>query len=586
MPEKTAIIIGAGPAGLTAAYELLTRSDVKPLVFEATREIGGISRTVDYKGNRIDIGGHRFFSKSDRVMTWWKERMPIQTAPSRDDIALGRPLPASDTFPRDSASAAPPAEADPEKTDRVMLIRGRLSRIFYLRRFFDYPVSLNWGTIANLGPVRIAHIGASYLASRLFPIATEKSLEDFFINRFGKVLYRTFFKDYTEKVWGVPCDQIKPEWGAQRIKGLSISRALGHAFRKAFGARRDASIDQRDTETSLIERFLYPKFGPGQMWEETARQVRQLGGEVRLGYKAVALRMSGNRIAEVDFRNEATGEIETWKGDYVISTMPIRDLVEALGDAVPADVAAVGKGLLYRDFMTVGLLLRKLAIRNETSHRTLNGLVPDNWIYIQEPDVKIGRLQIFNNWSPYLVRDPNTVWVGLEYFCNEGDELWSMEDGEFARFAIGELVKIGIVDETEVLDSTVIRAPKAYPAYFGSYDRFATLRAWFDAIENLFLVGRNGMHKYNNQDHSMLTAMTAVDNIIQGVTTKDNIWQVNTEQEYHEVKGGSAVLGEITGLVPAARPGQDPRGEPADAEAAGSYPSVAGESASKPAVFM
>ncbi len=553
MPEKTAIIIGAGPAGLTAAYELLTRSDVRPSVFEATHEIGGISRTVEYKGNRIDIGGHRFFSKSERVMNWWQDRMPPQTSPSRDDLALDRPLPASAT-PRNGV------HADPETTDKVMLIRGRLSRIFYLRRFFDYPVSLNFNTIANLGPIRICRIGVSYVLARLFPVGSERSLEDFFVNRFGRVLYRTFFKDYTEKVWGVPCDQIKPEWGAQRIKGLSITKALIHAVKKAFGAKTDGSLDQKDTETSLIERFLYPKHGPGQMWEETARLVRERGGAVQMGYKAVALRLGGDgdTVTEVDFLDEATGKTETVRGDYVISTMPIRDLVGALGNAVPANIAAIGTGLIYRDFMTVGLLLKKLKIQNRTAFRTVGNIVPDNWIYIQEPDVKIGRLQVFNNWSPYMVSDPDTVWVGLEYFCNEGDAFWTMSDDAFAAFAIDELSKIGIIDQNDVLDRTVIRAPKAYPAYFGSYDRFDLLKDFFCRIQNLFLVGRNGMHKYNNQDHSMLTAMTAVDNIIQGVTSKDNIWQVNTEQDYHEEKGGVAT--EQTAVVPAAQgvPAGDP----------------------------
>ncbi len=545
---KTAIIIGGGPAGLTAAYEFLLRSDVKPIVFEATRELGGLARTVNYKGNRIDIGGHRFFSKSDRVMNWWQDRMPPQTSPSRDDLALARALPPS-AVPRNGV------EADPEKIDRVMLIRGRLSRIFYLRKFFDYPVALNFNTIANLGAVRIFKTGVSYVMTRLFPVAQEKSLEDFFINRFGRELYRTFFKDYTEKVWGVPCNEIKPEWGAQRIKGLSVTKALLHAAKKIF-SKSDGSIDQKNTETSLIERFLYPKLGPGQMWEETANLILERGGEIHMGHTIVGLRAEGGRVVEVTVRDETTGQTRAVSGDYVISTMPIKDLINALGDAVPADVAAVGRGLMYRDFMTVGLLLKKLKIQNETVFKTVHNIVPDNWIYIQEPDVKIGRLQIFNNWSPYMVQDPDTVWVGLEYFCNEGDELWSMPDESFATFGIEELAKISIIEKADVLDSTVIRAPKAYPAYFGTYDSFDVLKTYFNTLENLFLVGRNGMHKYNNQDHSMLTAMTAVDNIIQGVTSKDNIWAVNTEQEYHEEKAEPPTSRPqvLEGRVPAAEP--------------------------------
>jgi protoporphyrinogen oxidase len=332
----------------------------------------------------------------------------------------------------------------------------------------------------------------------------------------------------------VPCSQIKPEWGAQRIKGLSITKALLHAAKKLL-AKKDSSIEQKKTETSLIDRFLYPKFGPGQMWEETARLIIELGGEIHMRHTVVGLRLDGGRVREVTVRDQA-GHTRTFAGDFVISTMAIKDLIESLGDAVPTNVRRVGLGLMYRDFMTVGLLLNKLKITNETAFKTVNNIVPDNWIYIQEPDVKIGRLQIFNNWSPYLVRDPDTAWVGLEYFCNEGDELWSMADDQFARFAIEELARISIIEKSDVLDSTVIRARKAYPAYFGTYDEFDVLKKYFNAIDNLFLVGRNGMHKYNNQDHSMLTAMTAVDNIIAGITAKDNIWQVNTEKEYHEEK--------------------------------------------------
>ena len=522
---KSAIIIGAGPAGLTAAYELLERTDVEPIVFEMTDDVGGISRTVEYKGNRIDIGGHRFFSKADRVMNWWRDRMPLQTAPSSDDLILGR----------DPVGPGPKAtEADPEKMDRVMLLRGRLSRIFFLRRFFDYPVSLNFNTIANLGLFRIARIGVSYVLARAFPVRVEKSLEDFFINRFGRELYKTFFKDYTEKVWGVPCNRIKPEWGAQRIKGLSVRKVLAHAI-KALLTSKDASVAQKSVETSLIDRFMYPKLGPGQMWHVVRDLIISKGGEIRMGRKCVALRRDGQRVVEADFV-DADGAVETVKGDYFFSTMPIKDLIRTFGEDVPDHARKVAEGLLYRDFMTVGLLLNKLKLRNETGTRTVGDIVPDNWIYIQEPEVKVGRLQIFNNWSPYMVADPSKVWVGLEYFCDEGDELWSMPDADFIRFAIDELALIGIIDKADVLDSTLIRMPKAYPAYFGTYDSLHLVRDFVDGLENLFLIGRNGMHKYNNQDHSMLCAMTAVDNIAAGILSKENIWSVNTEEEYHEEK--------------------------------------------------
>ncbi len=523
MNKKTAIIIGAGPAGLTAAYELLIKTDIKPIIFEATNDIGGISKTVKYKGNRIDLGGHRFFSKSKRVMDFWQDVLPVQGKSSKDDIILGRRTLLS------SNTNAP----DPQEDDDVMLVRSRLSRIFFLRNFFDYPISLNINTFKNLGFIRILRIGFSYLWSRIFKIKKEKNLEDFFINRFGKELYNTFFKDYTHKVWGRPCSEIRPEWGAQRIKGLSISKAIFHAIKSIF--KKDDSIHQKNTETSLIEQFMYPKFGPGQLWEELARKIEAKGGRIHLDCKVTGLTSNKNEITTVTVNNIKSGESKKENADYFFSTMPVKDLINSMND-VPKKVTEIANGLVYRDFITVGLLLRKLKIKNQTKHKTINNIVPDNWIYIQERDVKVGRLQIFNNWSPYMVKNDDTVWIGLEYFCNEGDELWSMTDNKFAEFAINELEKIEIISKNDVLDSTVIKMPKTYPAYFGSYDKFDDIRNYVDKIENLFLIGRNGMHRYNNQDHSMLTAMEAVENIIQNIKTKDNIWNVNTEGEYHEGK--------------------------------------------------
>jgi protoporphyrinogen oxidase len=527
--SKTAIIIGAGPAGLTAAYEFLTRTDIKPIVLEATRATGGISQTINYKNNRIDIGGHRFFSKSDRVMNWWLNILPPEAVPGSDGSV--------EVFYRNqSRPVAVPAEApDPRKTDKVMLVRSRLSRIFYLRRFFSYPISLSAETIRNLGILRMTRIGASYLLARARPIKPERSLEDFFINRFGRELYLTFFKDYTEKVWGVPCDKINPDWGAQRVKGLSITTALLHAARRALKPA-DASMSQKGVETSLIERFLYPKYGPGQMWEEVSRRVLERGGEIHHQRRIVGLHREDNRIVSVNVRNEDTGEVEALRGDYFLSTMPVQELVRYFDrDApVPGEVKRVSDGLMYRDFMTVGLLLSKLKVRNPGGEP---GLIKDNWIYIQERDVKIGRLQIFNNWSEFMIDDPrNTVWLGLEYFCNEGDALWSKSDDDFKAFAIEELARIGIIDAADVLDGVVIRMPKTYPSYTGSYDEFPVVQRYVDQFENLFLIGRNGMHRYNNQDHSMLTAMVTVENIMNNVKTKDNIWSVNVEQEYHETK--------------------------------------------------
>jgi protoporphyrinogen oxidase len=524
MNQKIAIIIGAGPSGLTAAYELIHKTDIKPVVFEMSPDIGGISKTVTYKGNRIDIGGHRFFSKSDRVMNWWQHILPLQGKPSSDDVLLNRKRVLSEK------EGAP----DPEKSDLVLLVRNRISRIFFLRSFFDYPISLKWNTFKNLGMMKLMRIGLSYLKVRLFPIRNEKTLEDFLINRFGKELYLLFFKDYTEKVWGVPCSEIKPEWGAQRIKGVSITKALRHAVKSLF--RKDNTLSQKETETSLIEQFTYPKLGPGQLWEEVARQITAKGGEIHLNCKVLGLSISEGMLTHVRVKNEMSNHISDHECNYAFSSMPVKDLIRFLTPPAPDKVRAVASGLMYRDFITVGVLLTKMKLKNETRIKTIHDIVPDNWIYIQEREVKLGRLQIFNNWSPYMVKDPDTVWIGLEYFCNEGDVLWRKPDAEFAAFAIDELDQIGIIEKKDVLDSTVIRMPKTYPAYFGSYNDFDMIRAFTDGIENLFLIGRNGMHKYNNADHSMLTAMVAVENIINGVTSKDNIWRINTEEEYHEEK--------------------------------------------------
>ena len=526
--RRTAIIIGAGPAGLTAALELVRQSDVRPIVFERSDHMGGISRTVNYKGNRIDIGGHRFFSKSDRVMKWWLDILPLQKLEDGS---------ATITYHQRSRDVSTGAEGpDPETEDRLMLLRERVSRIYYLRQFFDYPISLSFDTLSKLGLLRTIRIGLSYAKTVLFPIRKPKNLEEFFISRFGKELYLTFFKAYTEKVWGTPCHEISAEWGAQRIKGLSVTRAVWHFLKTAFGPK-DKSLGQKGTETSLIEQFMYPKLGPGQMWDEVADLVREGGGVIHTRATVTRLLTEGEQVRGVEVRYE-DGRTETVEGDYFFSTMAMRDLVRGLDHEVPAEVKDVSEGLVYRDFITVGLLAEELELQ-EPGPDGKPQLVRDNWIYIQEPDVQVGRLQIFNNWSPYLVADPeNTVWVGLEYFCNEGDPLWNMDDDELRALATDELHRIAIVDRSKVLDGTVLRMPKTYPAYFGSYDRFDTLREYLDRFENLFLVGRNGMHKYNNQDHSMLTAMLAVENILAGRTDKSNLWEVNTEEEYHEEKAG------------------------------------------------
>jgi protoporphyrinogen oxidase len=519
--QGTAVIIGAGPAGLTAALELERRSGIRPVILESGREMGGIARTVRYKGNRMDIGGHRFFSKSDRVMQWWLELMPVE-AGAEGAVGLRYQGQQSEVPWRDSGP-------DPKSDDLVMLVRQRKSRIYFLRRFFEYPIQLTFNTLRNLGAYRAMRCGMSYLRSALLPQREERSLEDFLINRFGRQLYLTFFKSYTEKVWGTPCNQISAEWGAQRIKGLSLKAVAVHFLKKTFARGHGHDIAQKGTETSLIEKFLYPKFGPGQLWEHVAELVQAGGGEIHTGITIDRVRLEGKRVVAVEGVDESGSRFE-FAGDHFFSTMPVRDLIRAMGD-VPREVREVSEGLQYRDFVTVGLLVKKLDVVEKDGSR-----IKDNWIYIQESDVSVGRVQVFNNWSPWLVADPEKVWVGLEYFCNEGDALWNRSDEEMTRLAVEELARMGFVRPEDVEDSHVVRVPKTYPAYFGSYDRFDEIRNFTDNVENLFLIGRNGMHKYNNQDHSMLTAMTAVDNLLSGIVSKNNIWEINTEMEYHEEK--------------------------------------------------
>jgi protoporphyrinogen oxidase len=555
---QQAVIIGAGPAGLTAALELLRRTGIKPIVLEGSQEIGGISRTIRYKGNRMDIGGHRFFSKSDRVMRWWIDLMPPEDseaviqyqgrervvkvpadAPDHPPLRGMGPLEIDTETEETDAVGEEHREQhghtetvvthEPADKDLVMLIRPRRSRIYYLRKFFDYPITLTATTLGNLGVVRTIKVGMSYLKSRVTQINPEKSLEDFLINRFGRELYLTFFKSYTEKVWGTPCDQISAEWGAQRIKGLSLTTAVKHFVKKTF-QRQPGDLQQKKTDTSLIERFMYPKFGPGQLWEHVADLVRQGGGEIHMGWRVDRVHCEGKKVISVDAVNEA-GERKTFAGDYFLSTMPMRELIRAMDVPVPENVTEVSEGLQYRDFVTVGLLADRLKVKEPDG-----GLLKDTWIYVQEPDVLLGRLQIFNNWSPYLVADPSKVWIGLEYFCYDTDPLWKMADEDLKQFATAEVAKIGILRAEDVSDGHVVRVPKTYPAYFGTYDRFDELRSFTDSFENLFLVGRNGMHKYNNQDHSMLTAMGVVDGLVAGRVDKAALWGINTEQEYHEEK--------------------------------------------------
>lgn len=559
--RRFAIIAGAGPAGLTAAYELLKRTDIVPIVCEQTDAIGGIAQTYNYKGNRIDIGGHRFFSKSERVMQWWFRILPVQGAPSADTLEKGHeidyateaimeylcPECVTETTAnrheligdktkdgrKERAVQFRRAAPDPEKEDNVMLQRPRLSRIFFHRNFFPYPIAITLMVAKRLGFWNTFLIGLSYIRAQLWKIEDETYLDAFFTNRFGRRLYRTFFKDYTEKVWGVPCEQIRADWGAQRIKGLSLKRAVAHAVRDLLSS--NFAKAQQERETSLITRFYYPKFGPGQMWETVARMVQQCGGEIRMHHRVSGLHVGDNRVVSATVENMETGATEELPCEHFFSTMPLKHLIGMMHPLPPSRVTEVAEGLCYRDFLTVGLLLKKLHVLERK--KTPSSSVPDNWIYIQEGDVRVGRIQIFNNWSPYMVADrKNTVWIGLEYFVNEGGDLWIQPDQDLIALGIREMETIGFLRREDVLDACVLRMPKAYPAYFGSYDQLHVVEECINDIQNLWCVGRNGMHRYNNQDHSMLTAMMAVDNILAGRTDKRNLWDVNLEMVYHEEK--------------------------------------------------
>lgn len=516
-PKQHAIVIGAGPAGLTAAYELLSKTtgEWDVTILEASNQIGGISRTVRHNGNRMDIGGHRFFSKDARVTSWWQERMPLQGSKSYDDLVLGRDCPLAEDGP------------DPEAEDRVMLSRHRVSRIYWNHKFFDYPVSLKLRTLRSMGPVTTANVGFSYIKSSVRKLP-DTSLENFYINRFGRKLYAMFFEGYTEKLWGRHPRDISADWGAQRVKGLSILAVLQDAFAKVTGRK-----DDQGGETSLIERFTYPKFGPGQLWERTADEIRQLGGKIVMGSEVTSLVVGD--AGNIDSIGCSNGS--TYPCDVVLSTMPLSDLVAAMSDATE-EASEIASGLPYRDFVTVGLLLPRLNLTNETDIRTLGNIVPDNWIYVQDSSVKLGRIQVFNNWSPYMVADPmRTIWIGLEYFCAEGDDFWNMPDDERVAFAVRELVNMGVLDaDSEVLDSHVEKVKKAYPAYFDTYSKIDVLREWLDSHPNLFCLGRNGQHRYNNMDHSMITAFNAIDTLLKGSTDRTEVWNVNTEGEYHEGK--------------------------------------------------
>src|SRR5690348_841614 len=459
---QTTLVLGGGPAGLTAGY-LLGKRGHDVVVLEAEDQVGGLAKTVERNGFRFDLGGHRFFTKALEVDNLWHE-------------VLG------DEFLR----------------------RPRMSRIYWNKKYLDYPLR-GPDVIKKLGPVELARCMASYLAAAARPKGEEESLEQWVTNRFGRRLFELFFQSYNEKVWGVPASEIRAEWAAQRIKGLSFFSAARAAF---FG-------NKGNKIKSLISEFNYPRYGPGQMWDAMTDAIRAQGGEVLLSSPVTRLELAGNRVVEV----EAAGTSYTLP-EAVISSLPLREAVRMVSPAAPQHVVDAANGLRYRDFLTVALVVDG------------EDLFPDNWIYIHEPGVRVGRIQNFRSWSPWMVPDPSKACVGMEYFCFAGDDLWTMDDDDLVAFATAELARLGLARREQVERGFAIRVPKAYPIYDADYaDRVATIRTWLDTIENLQQVGRNGLHRYNNSDHSMLTALRAVDNL--GGAHHD-IWEVNAESVYHE----------------------------------------------------
>lgn len=514
--KETIVIIGAGPAGLTAAYELAIRGDYNIIVIEADKQVGGISKTVDYKGNKIDIGGHRFFSKSDWVLNWWQQFLPILN--DGGEILT--------TYQNRQKTFKVNGFTDASKPH--MLIRPRKSRIYYNNELLDYPIKLNLNTLFKIGFWKSISIGLSLFVSRIRPIKKEKNLEDFFINRFGKKLYETFFKEYTQKVWGKACTDISPEWGRQRVKGLSFKKIVKHYFTTLFYPMRQ-SFGNKEVEQTLTEYFLYPQKGPGQLWETVADQCKTLGVDIRTQQKVRSFSSQEDRISELEVFDQLNEETYSLPCDQVISTMPIKHLIAGLDKAVPEKVRDVASNLEYRDFIIVGLLLDELSLKNKEGKP-----IDDNWLYIQDTGVQVGRVQLFHNWSPKMTATADKHWIGAEFFCQMNDELWNSSNDDLIKLATKELSSIGLLESAKVLDATVVRMPKAYPSYVGSYQNFEVVKSFLNTIENLYPIGRNGTHRYNNQDHSMLTALEAVNSILDKVKKKENIWKVNAGDEYHE----------------------------------------------------
>lgn len=509
MIPKKIVIIGAGPAGLTAAYELAKSQKYSICILEAGLSVGGISRTVRHEGNLIDIGGHRFFSNSKKVLDWWLQFLPIVDTTGHLEIGYHHQSQSLD-------------QVILEKSQEAMLVRSRKSRIYFKKHLIDYPLKLNLSLLKSLGLGSSLRIMLGILRSRLFPKKEVKNLEEFFINNFGKELYEVFFKEYTEKVWGKPCTELSADWGKQRIKSLKIRDIVLHSALNWVMPQSKFKPQAR----TLIEKFLYPSKGPGMLWEKVAEECQKMGVTLIKGANVKGLNFHGDLVKSVSFscQENLSQEMEC---DAVFSTMPINDLIKSMQTDIPSAVMSVSQSLEYRDFIIVGLELRELKLLPEKGKK----MVEDNWLYIQDKGVKVGRLQLFNNWSPFMTANDH-AWIGAEYFCKKGDDVWSLTDEALVDFALSELESIGILSKDEFVSGKVVRCPKAYPSYTGSYSQIHLIQEFLERKPNLFLMGRNGLHKYNNQDHSMLTAFKAVELFEKNHSSKIEIWAIHSDDEY------------------------------------------------------
>ncbi len=516
MEKRIAVIIGGGPAGLSFAYSLLKNTNnIKPIVIEECDCLGGLSKTMNHNNNGIDIGPHRFFTRNDEVFQLWNELLEIQDSPAADDKILNR-------FPASNCGAA-----NPEEQDNIFLKRKRFSRIYYNNHFIDYPIKLNPAIFKALGLKKTFLAGLSYLKS-CTKKRKENNLENFMINRFGKVLYQLFFENYTEKVWGIHPNSISKEWGEQRIKKISILNVIKDTLLTNLKIKFNK-------ETSLIDEYYYPKYGSSQMYNLMAEKIKEMGGDIILNGKVNKIIKNCNSIERIEYVDTQTNEIKTLTGNYFISSMPIKDLIINMNE-VPDEVSEIAKNLPYRDFILVNFILNKLNLKNNTKYPTINNIAPDSWVYLQDTGIKAGRLNIMNNFSPYIINDfKNDIVVSLEYFCTENDEFWNKTDKEIIDFATNELILSSIADKSDIKGIKCFKIKKAYPAYFGSYSQFNKIQDYINTIDNLYCIGRNGQHKYNNMDHSVLSGITAAKIIINN-TDKALLWEVNTDKIYQEIK--------------------------------------------------